>query len=58
MPDNAEFLRAQANRCARLATQVTDSNLAKNLWAGAADYLKQADAQTAQQQDHPRNASE
>ena len=49
MSDNAEFLKMQADRCARLAAQVTDSTLAKTLRAVAADYLQQAASQAVQQ---------
>ena len=50
MSENAEFLKMQADRCSRLATQVTDSTLAKTLRAVAADYREQAASQARQRQ--------
>ena len=48
MSDSADFLKMQADRCSRLATQVTDSTLAKTLRAVAADYRERAASQAGQ----------
>ena len=58
MSDNAEFLKMQADRCSRLAAQVTDSMLANTLRAVAADYLQQAASQAEQQQEQSRSTLE
>jgi hypothetical protein len=56
MSENAEHLKKQADRCARLAAKVTDLTLAKTLRAVAADYLRQAASMAGQQRDQSGSA--